>query len=61
MIENHSFSSSTEWREQWYAVIIEPHDWMLPCEVISRTLPQAIAQHPFEPYMRGENTIAARV
>lgn len=59
--EKDLFASNTAWIEQCYAVIIEPHDWMLPGEMSSRTFQQAMAQHPFELFMRGENIIYARV
>jgi hypothetical protein len=59
--EKDLFASNTAWIERCYAVIIEPHDWMLPGEMSSRTFQQAMAQHPFELYMRGENIIYARV
>lgn len=59
--ERDLFASNTSWLERCYAVIIEPHDWMLPGEMSSRTFQQAMAQHPFELFMRGENIIYARV
>jgi FkbM family methyltransferase len=59
--ERDLFASNTAWLERCYAVIIEPHDWMLPGEMSSRTFQQAMAQHPFELYMRGENIVYARV
>ncbi len=59
--EKDLFASNLAWLEKCYAVIIEPHDWMLPGEMSSRTFQQAMAQHPFELYMRGENIIYARV
>lgn len=59
--ERDLFASNTGWLAQCYAVIIEPHDWMLPGEMTSRTFQQAMAQHPFELFMRGENIIYVRV
>lgn len=59
--ERDLFASNTAWLARCYAVIIEPHDWMLPGEMSSRTFQQAMAQHPFEMFMRGENIIYARV
>ncbi len=59
--ERDLFATNTSWLEQCFAVIIEPHDWMLPGELSSRTFQQAMARHPFEMFMRGENIIYARV
>lgn len=42
-------------------VIIEPHDWMLPGQLSSRSFQQAMARHLFELFMRGENIFYVRV
>lgn len=59
--ERDLFSSTTDWIERTYVVIIEPHDWMLPGQLSSRTFQQAMGQHPFELFMRGENLIYVRI
>jgi hypothetical protein len=41
--------------------MIEPHDWMLPGQMTSRAFQQAMAAHPFEMFIRGENILYVRV
>lgn len=59
--ERDLFSSNLGWLDDCYMVIIEPHDWMLPGQLSSRSFQQAMAQHPFELFMRGENIFYVRV
>jgi hypothetical protein len=35
--------------------VIEPHDWMLPGELSSRSFQEAMVRYPFELCIRGEN------
>jgi len=58
--EKDLFAANTGWIGQAYAVIIEPHDWMLPGEFTSRTFQQALSPHPFELVIRGENLFYVR-
>jgi FkbM family methyltransferase len=59
--EKDLFATNVEWIESCYVVTIEPHDWMLPGEHTSGTFQAALAAHPFELYIRGENLIYVRV
>lgn len=59
--EKDLFATNLEWIESCYVVTIEPHDWMLPGQHTSGTFQAALAAHPFELYMRGENLIYVRV
>ena len=59
--ERDLFASNLDWLAKPYVVIIELHDWMLPGQLSSRTFQQAIAQHPFEMFMAGENIFYVRV
>lgn len=53
--EKDLFASSTEWLASTSAVIIEPHDWMLPGQRTSTTFQKAIAEYEFEIFFKGEN------
>ncbi len=59
--ERDLFSSNLGWMDACYMIAIEPHDWMLPGELSSRSFQQAVAAHPFELFMRGENIFYVRV
>lgn len=59
--ESDLFAGNTGWLDKAYVVIVEPHDWLLPGQMTSRSFQRAIADHPFEMFMRGENIIYARV
>jgi hypothetical protein len=59
--ENDLFASNTDWLARCYMVAIEPHDWMLPGKMTSRTFQQAMARYPFELFLRGENLLYVRV
>jgi FkbM family methyltransferase len=59
--ESDLFKSNLDWIAQAYVVMIEPHDWMLPGQMTSRTFQQAMAAHPFEMFIRGENILYVRV
>jgi hypothetical protein len=59
--ENDLFAANTDWIQRTYAVFIEPHDWMLPGELSSRTFQQAMSRAPFELCIRGENLLYVQV
>jgi FkbM family methyltransferase len=59
--ESDLFKTNFDWIARTYVVMIEPHDWMLPGQMTSRGFQQAMAAHPFEMFIRGENIIYARV
>jgi hypothetical protein len=59
--ESDLFSGDRRWIEKAYAIFIEPHDWMLPGEMTSRSFQEALGNHPFEIFIRGENLLYARV
>jgi FkbM family methyltransferase len=59
--EKDLFSANIDWIEQIYVAIIEPHDWMLPGELSSRTFQQAMGRNPFELCIKGENLLYVRV
>lgn len=53
--ESDLFSSNLEWVEQATAIVIEPHDWMMPERGTSRTLQQALMQGDRDILILGEN------
>lgn len=59
--ESDLFSENLDWISRSYAVMIEPHDWMLPGQMTSRSFQQAMACHPFEMFIRGENILYVRL
>jgi FkbM family methyltransferase len=59
--ESDLFKSNLDWIADAYVVMIEPHDWMLPGQMTSRAFQQAMAAHPFEMFIRGENILYVRV
>ena len=59
--ENELFADNVDWVSDAYAVIIEPHDWMLPGKGTSRNFQKVMARHDFEILLRGENLIYVRV
>ncbi|MGN6848681.1 MAG: FkbM family methyltransferase [Sphingomicrobium sp.] len=59
--ERDLFASNTGWIEQSYVVGIEPHDWMLPGELSSRSFQQAMSRHPFELIIDGDNLLYVRI
>jgi FkbM family methyltransferase len=58
--ESDLFSSNLDWLDNVFAVMIEPHDWMLPGKMTSRSFQCAMARHNFELFIRGENLIYVR-
>ena len=59
--EKDLFATNTDWIGRSYVVAIEPHDWMLPGQLSSKTFQQAMSRHPFEMRIQGENLIYVRV
>jgi FkbM family methyltransferase len=59
--ESDLFKANLDWIARAYVVMIEPHDWMLPGQMTSRAFQQAMAAHPFEMFIRGENILYVRV
>ena len=55
------FGRDTEWLDRIEALLIEPHDWMLPGAGSSRTFQRAMARHEFEIFVKGENIIYIRL
>lgn len=49
------FSSNLEWVGETTAIVIEPHDWMIPDVGTSRTLQQALMQGDRDLLILGEN------
>ena len=58
--ESDLFSQNTGWIDQCFAVMIEPHDWMLPGQGTSLSFQRAMSQRPFEMALQGENLIYVR-
>jgi FkbM family methyltransferase len=52
--ESDLFSSNTGWLSETYVVFIEPHDWMMPGKMTSRTFQRAMGNHDFEIVPTGE-------
>lgn len=59
--ESDLFARNLKWLDRAYAVIIEPHDWMMPGKRTSGSFQSAMASRPFELFIRGENLIYARI
>ena len=59
--ERDVFASNVGWLESTYVVILEPHDWMFPGKRTSATFQRAMAEMPFELFLRGENLIYVRI
>jgi FkbM family methyltransferase len=58
--ESDLFSHNTGWLEDVMAVMIEPHDWMLPGQFSSVPFQRAMAGYRFEMLLQGENLIYMR-
>jgi FkbM family methyltransferase len=58
--ESDLFEANTKWLDATFAVIIEPHDWLMPGKQTSRSFQQAFAARPFEIFIRGENLFYVR-
>jgi FkbM family methyltransferase len=53
--EKELFRSNTDWMDRTDLIAIELHDWLFPNVGTSQTFMKAIAGHPHEVAMRGEN------
>ena len=58
--EDDLFSKNVEWLRDVQVIYIEPHDWMLPGQMTSRTFQRALAEYEFEVFISGENLIFVR-
>jgi FkbM family methyltransferase len=58
--ESDLFSANTDWVNRCDAVIIEPHDWLLPGQRSSRSFQEVMGDLPFDIFLRGENLLYAR-
>ena len=58
--ESDLFSGNTGWLDQVYALMVEPHDWLLPGLKTSRTLQRAMGTRDFDIFIRGENLVYIR-
>lgn len=59
--ESELFAKNTDWIEQTFLVIVEPHDWMMPGSRTSQSFQKAMAKHDFEMFILGENILYARI
>lgn len=59
--ERDLFAANLHWLDQAFAVVIEPHDWMLPGQHSSKTFMQAMGSRNFEIFIVGENLLFVRV
>jgi len=59
--EKDLFSENLEWLNDVYVVYVEPHDWLLPGQMTSRPFQRALAQHPFELMISGDNLAFVRI
>lgn len=58
--EEDLFASATDWVDDAFCVIVEPHDWMLPDQHTSRTFQQVMGQRDFQVLIQGENLLYVR-
>lgn len=58
--ERDLFRSNLQWIDRTYAVIIEPHDWMLPGRFTSAPFMRALSGGDFEVFVIGENLAFVR-
>lgn len=58
--ERDLFAANTDWIDDMAAVILEPHDWMLPGQYTSVPFQQAMGTRRFELLHRGENIFYIR-
>lgn len=58
--EEDLFASATDWVDQAFCIIVEPHDWMLPEQHTSRTFQRVMGQRDFQVLIQGENLLYIR-
>lgn len=58
--ESDLFSSNTDWLDRTAALIVEPHDWMLPGQYSSASLQRAVFPRGFEMLIHRESLVFIR-
>lgn len=58
--ESDLFSDNVDWLDDTTALIVEPHDWMLPGQHSSRTLQKAMFARDFEMLIHRESLLFVR-
>lgn len=58
--ESDLFSDNTEWLDDAAALIVEPHDWMLPGQYSSASLQHAVFSRGFEMLIHRESLVFIR-
>lgn len=58
--EDDLFQANLGWIDEATAIIVEPHDWMLPGKATSVNFQRALAERGFELLISGENLIYVR-
>jgi FkbM family methyltransferase len=58
--ESDLFAANLEWLDQAAAVMIEPHDWLLPGSGTSTDFQKAMAERGFDLLISGENLLYVR-
>lgn len=59
--ENELFSSNTDWVHDAHAIIVEPHDWMIPGKATTNNLLQTISVKPRDFLVHGEHILSFRL
>jgi FkbM family methyltransferase len=59
--ENELFSSNIDWVHDAHALIVEPHDWMIPGQATANNLLQAISAQPRDFLVSGEHVMSFRI
>ena len=59
--ESDLFAENTDWLNDLFMIIIEPHDYQFPGMQTSRSFQSAMANHDFEIFISGDNLIYVRV
>jgi FkbM family methyltransferase len=58
--ESDLFAQNLDWLDEVFLLYIEPHDWLMPGEMTSRTFQRAMGERDFEILLAGENLIYVR-
>jgi FkbM family methyltransferase len=58
--ESDLFEANCDWVAKPYAIVIEPHDWMLPGKMTSANFQKALSTQAMELYIKGENLLYVR-
>lgn len=59
--ENNLFSCNVDWVKAAQAIIVEPHDWMIPGQATANNLLQAISAQPRDFLVHGEHVMSFRI